>query len=255
MNNNLYEKIEKDNCYYFRDNKNNKEIKFLKKELHDCEIYSCDILRISKDFDYEFIDFILKELIKTKDLLVVEVLFQNEEIIDILHKNNLKIANINYEIPLKKYNFQNEFVVSNKLDSESKKYFLNHINEIGRINQKYMNPNVKYREVSDKWFGIEDYQFLIYKYNGKIMGMVDFKIFDDDKCADDLYNCCNSICIRTILADNEKIIEDMFKDLINRYQKRIILSHLYTDIMLKNAILNVNGIFKYLFVINRNLKD
>jgi len=22
-----------------------------------------------------------------------------------------------------------------------------------------------------------------------------------NKCADDLYNCCNSICIRTILAD------------------------------------------------------
>lgn len=200
MNNDIFEKVEKDNYYYFRDNKNKKDIKFLKKELHDCEIYSCDILRISKDFDYEF-------------------------------------------------------VVSNKLDSESKKYFLNHINEIGRINQKYMNPNVKYTEVSDKWFGMEDYQFLIYKNNGKIVGMVDFKIFDDDKCADDLYNCCNSICIRTVLADNEKIIEDIFKDLINKYQKRIILSHLYTDIMLKNVIANVNGIFKYLFVINRNLKD
>lgn len=73
-----------------------------------------------------------------------------------------------------------------------------------------------------------------------------------NKCADDLYNCCNSICIRTILADNERIIEDIFKDLINRYQKRIILSHLYTDIMLKNAIKNMDGILKYISVVNKN---
>ncbi len=251
MNSNFV-KIEKDRYYSFKDNEKHKEIKFLKRELKDCDVYCYDILRLTKDLNYGFIDFILKELIKSKDLLMCEILFCNDEILKILHKNNLKVGNINYEIPFKNKKIKFNYEVEYDLNSENKKYFLDHINEIGIINQEYIDPKNEYQVISDKWFGIEDYEFLTYKYNNKIVGMVDYKIFDNYETSNDLYNYSNSICIRAIFANNKEILEDILKDLGHRYQKRIIINHLYSDKMLKDAIENVGGILKYIYVINKN---
>jgi len=244
----------KNDSYYFKDCKNNKEVKFAKRQLIE-DIYSYDVLRISEDLDYKFIDFIFQELIKTKDLLVIEVLFQNKDIIDLIHKNNLKICNFNYVIPFREYKVNNEYEFSECLNAENKKYFLNHINEVGKLNQKYINPDIEYMDVTEKWFQMEDYKFLTYKKNNKLVGIVDFKIFDAYECNDKIYDCSNSICIRSVFANNQDILESMLKDLMKQFQKRVVISHLYTENMLKEAILNCGGILKYLYVINKNNRD
>lgn len=249
----MYTKELKNNCYYFRDNKNKKEVKFSKRELQDCDIYSYDVLRITKDFDYGFIDFILKELIKTKDLCLVEVLFENDEIINIINENNLKIGNYNYMIPLKKYHNIKEYDVSNNLNEENKKYFLKNINEIGKVNYKYIAPKEEYQEISEKWFNIEDYQVLTFKKRKDIVGMVNFKILDYYECNNELYNDSDSICIRALVANNKETMVDILKYMVNKYQKRIIISHLYTECRLKEAIKDMNGILKYIYVINKNI--
>lgn len=249
----MYTKELKNNCYYFKDNENKKELKFSKRELQDCDVYSYDVLRITKDFDYNFIAFILKELIKTKDLLMVEILFEDKKILDIIKNNNLKICNYNYVIPFKEYSNIKEYDVSNNLNDENKKYFLKNINEIGKLNYKYIAPKEEYLEISDKWFNNEYYQIFTFKKEKDIAGMVDFKIFDYYECNDELYNYSDSICIRALVANNKETMVDILKYMVNKYQKRIIISHLYTENMLKEAIEDMNGILKYVYAINKNI--
>lgn len=238
-----------DQTIIFKDEINKKEIKV--KHYDDECIF--DILKISEDLDYKFIDYIITELQKTNDISLAIFLFQNDEIENLIHKHNLKILNYNYEIPYQSFKLRRNYIVSSKLNAESKEYYLKILNEENQKNHLYLSPNEKYQPITEKCFLIEGWQYLIYKLNAEIVGVVDFEIFDDEIGAtDELYNYNNAVCIRCLFANNKEIASDILKDLLNRFKKRIIISHQYTNDNLKTAISDINGEFKYISAINKN---
>lgn len=204
---------------------------------------SFDEFRINEDLDKKFVNYIIKELQNTNDICSCEVLYYDKDIEEVLHNNGFKAANYNYLIPYKKYYLSKRIVSSSNFSNESKKYYLDMINKEIKENSKYYNSNKENFIIDEKYFKNNEYKYIVYKINNKIVGVVDFKNFDYIENDNELY-------IRNLFADTIEIKVQILKDLLNRYKKDIIISHLHANNELKEAIKRVNGKFKYTMFIS-----
>ena len=139
--------------------------------------------------------------------------------------------------------------ITNKLDDESKQFYLQTINQLSAINHEYFNPNSKFVEYDETWFQNEKYIYRIYRKNNKVVGIVDYMVFEDNpnygKPTNEVFNYNNKLCIRCLFAIEEKVLEDILKDLSNIYKKDIIISITYTDNILRKVVKKMNGKFNY----------
>lgn len=100
---------------------------------------------------------------------------------------------------------------------------------------KYTNdfPIQKYEIIKDE---INEFTHIDYKKDKKIVGSVEYKFFEYG-----IYN--NKICVKNISSNNDKIYEDIIKNLLNTYKKDIIIT--ITEIREKKIIEKLNGKLDY----------
>ena len=177
----------------------------------------------------------------------------------ILSKNSMKI--LNYQYTIKKSNdFKvNTYEVSNGLNQEEKNFYLKFINKLAQDNLIYLNSNKHFQKYDEKWFDNEEIEYRVYRKKGKIIGIVDYKNFDKDssygQVLNNHFNYNNKLCIRCLLSEDEQIMEDILKDLLNFYKKDIIINITYNEKKLKNVVKNLNSEFnfcQYILIENDN---
>lgn len=225
----MYRKTKKDNKIIFEDIDN----KICLEVIHNDNECIFDVVTIDEKYTLDFIEYFIKELKKTNDILVIISLYNSKKLEDLLSKYNFKVSNYQYTIKFNNYITHNNYDIFDNLDYDSKMYYLQMINKIGKVNHKYYNPNKKYQEIDEKWFNNEDTLYRVYKKDKKIVGISDYKIVD------------NKVCIRCLLSDDKIVLEDMIKDLLNVYKKDIIINIIYTENNIKEIINNLSSEFNH----------
>lgn len=217
---------------------------------HYDEDYISDTILLDDRYSIDFISYIVESLKESGDLLTLDVLFDSKELEKVLENHGLKISNYEYRIKSstglvnvgkKKYE------VDSFLDEEAKEYYLGKINEATKINHSYYNPKQKVSFYTEKVFEVGEYSYLVYKENGKIVGIVDYKVFSCDlssKPVHDIYDYSNKVCVRSIFGENEMVMIYILNDLLKRFGKDIIISVTYTEKNLREAIVSCGGEFK-----------
>ncbi len=231
-----------DNKIIFKNNETNKELIVT----HYDEEYISDTIILDNSYELDFILYIVKTLKKSNDILCLDVLYDSKELERRLEKEGLKVSNYQYLIRCKdSIEYFNQYEVIDDLNSTSKEYYLNKINKAIKINHEYYNPSEKISLYSYKIFENDEYSYLTYKYNNKVVGIVDYKIFEESssKAIHDIYNYNNKLCIRSLLADNKEIMEYILKDLCRRFMKDIVINITYTEEVLREAIISCDGEF------------
>ncbi len=241
---NYIKKIEGNNII-FKDIVNNKELVVV----HNDDEHIFDTIFIDEKLDIKFIEFIIKELKKTNDIGVIFSLYDSLHLENLLYNCGLRISNYQYTIEYKDYLNVTDYDISNNLDEESKRFYLKTINKLSKINRQYFNPDSKFIKFDDTWFNNEEFIYRIYRKNGKIVGIVDYKVFENDpnyrKPMNDVFNYNNKLCIRCLFSEDKNILEDILKDLLNTYEIDIVINITYTDNKLREAVKNMNGKFNY----------
>jgi len=227
MNN--YSKEVKNNKIIFHNKVDNTEI--IVEHYDDSKCY--DLLNIIKTNDIEFFEYIIKELKNSNDVKIVSVLYESIELENMLLEYGFKVLNYEYFIEYEEgIKTNNIYQVDTNLDEQSKKIYLEKLNEIGRDNYKYLYDNSnEYKEYNDSWFN-KDFVYSIYRKNGEVIGIVDYKI------------SANELYIRCLLGKEDEILEDILKNLLIMYKKDITISFVYIEKDLKKVIKNMNGILK-----------
>lgn len=206
-----------------------------------------DALYIDENFDIKFVEYIVNELKKTNDLSVVFVLYDSIKLDNILYNRGFRISNYQYIIESKNYSAINNYGISSNLDGEGKKFYLNVINKIDKLNCDYQNN--KFINIDDTWFNNEEFTYRIYRKDGKIVGIVDYRVIENDDNYDnaknDMFNYNNKLCTRFIFSEEKDILEDMIKDLINTYKKDIIINITYSEKNLREVSKMMYGKFNY----------
>ena len=238
-------KKSKGNNIIFKDIKNSKELVVI----HNDDEHIFDTIFIDDKYDITFINYIVKELKQTNDLAVMFSLNDSLKLEKLLFENDLRISNYQYSLENRTYSNTNHYSITNKLDDESKQFYLQTINQLSAINHEYFNPNSKFVEYDETWFQNEKYIYRIYRKNNKVVGIVDYMVFEDNpnygKPTNEVFNYNNKLCIRCLFAIEEKVLEDILKDLSNIYKKDIIISITYTDNILRKVVKKMNGKFNY----------
>lgn len=233
------------NKIFFKDIINNTELVVA----HNDDDHIFDTIFIDEKLDISFIEFIIKELKKTNDIGVIISLYDSLHLENLLYNYGLRISNFQYTINYEDYLKTNDYDISSNLDEESKIFYLKNINKLSKINHQYFNPDSKFIEFNETWFNNEDFIYRIYRKDGKIVGIVDYKVFADDpnygKPMNEVFNYNNKLCIRCLFGKDKSILEDILKDLLNTYKKDIIISITYTENNLREAVKNMNGNFNY----------
>ena len=240
-----YIKKNKGNNIFFKDIKNGKELVVI----HNDDEHIFDTIFIDDKYDITFINYIVKELKQTNDLAVIFSLYDSLKLEKFLFDNGLRISNYQYSMENKAYSNINHYAITNKLDDESKQFYLQTINQLSMINHRYFDPNLEFTEYDETWFQNEEFIYRIYRKNNKVVGIVDYKVFEDNpnhgQSANEVFNYNNKLCIRCIFAIEEKVLEDILKDLSNTYKKDIVISITYTDNILRKVVKKMNGKFNY----------
>lgn len=207
---------------------------------HYDEDYIHDTIFINKNYDSDFIEYIIKKLKEANDINVLFVEFDSPNIEKLLKKYGLKVSNYQYQIKYSKSTELEGYDISDTLDDEVKDLYLNQINTYGYSNYKYLHPNGQYQEYGERWFHIEDYKYRIYKKMGKVVGIVDYKIFEDDSSYSEVSHKCfdyrNKLCIRCLFSEDIKVLEDIIHDLLNIYKKNIIINITYSEKKLRDVV-------------------
>lgn len=219
------------------------------KTVHYEDEYIFDTIFINEKYDLNFINYIIQQLKKSKDIKVLFVEYDSSNVEKMLYKNGLKVSNYQYTIKNSKNFKLNTYEVSNILNHEAKNFYLKIINKLSRENYIYLNSNKPYQEYGEKWFYNEEFEYRVYRKMGKIVGIVDYKNFDYDpnyeNTTSNYFNYNNKLCIRCLLSEEEQVIEDILKDLLTFYNKDIIINITYTEKSLKNVVENFNSKFDY----------
>ncbi len=239
-----YQKKIEDNKIIFIDALNNKELIVS----HYEEDYAFDTIFIDETYDLDFICYIVSELSKTNDLGVLFSLYDSSILEDVLYSRGLRISNYQYRVKYKKQILQDCYDISNELDEESKQYYLETINRLSKINHEYFNPNIENEEYGEKWFLYDDYDYRIYRKDDKIVGIVDYKIFEDSNeytTTNKVFDTSNKLCVRCLFGETAIILEDIIKDLQNTYKKEILIHITYTEKELHSIVKALGGIFDY----------
>lgn len=241
----MFKKEYKDKTYIFTNVSDNTKIKIM----HYEDEHSFDYLFINREYKLDFVDYVIKELIKTNDVGICMALYDSSKLEEILFANGFKVSNYEYEIPFKKYNISSDYEVSNNLDDGAKKFYLDFINKEAKINQKYFNPNTMFKEYTETIFKNNNALYRIYRKNKKVIGIVSYEIpssyLDNAIEVIDIFNYNNKICIKNIFAETKEIKEYILKDLLNKYKKNMIINHTYTDLVTKKVISKFNAEFKF----------
>ncbi len=208
-----------------------------------------DTIFINEKYDLEFVNYIIQQLKKSKDIRVLFVEYDSSIVEKMLDKNDLKVSNYQYTIKNSKNFKLNTYEVSNLLNREAKNFYLKIINKLSRENSIYLNPNKPYQEFGEKWFYNEEFQYRVYRKMGKIVGIVDYKNFDYDPnyegTASNYFNYNNKLCIRCLLSEEEQVMEDILKDLLTFYKKDIIINITHNEKSLKNVVDKFNSKFDF----------
>lgn len=233
------------NKILFKDIINNTELVVT----HNDDEHIFDTIFIDDKLDINFIEFIIKELKSSNDLGVIFSLYDSIDLENLMFNYGLRVSNYQYLVEYKNYLNINNYDISNNLDNESKKYYLQTINKLSMINREYFNPKLKSFKFNETWFNNNEYIYRVYRKNGKIIGIVDYKVFDDNpnyvKSTNEVFNCNNKLCIRSIFGEDKIILEDILKDLLNTYKKDIVVSITYTENNLREVVKKMNGKFEY----------
>jgi hypothetical protein len=240
-----YVKKTENNKIIFKNNLDNTKLIVIHND--DENIY--DPLFINDKYDLNFIDYVIKELKKTKDIFVIFSLVNSLKIENLLKENQFKILNYQYNIKFRNYSKICGYDISSNLDDEGKYFYLKNLNKINKSNNEYLSSNKKYDEFNENWFKNKEFEYRIYKKNGKVVGIVDYKIFDNDSNninkTNEVFNCNNKLCIRCLLSDNKLVIEDIIKDLLNTYKKDIIIHSTYNEKDLKDVLVKLKSNFDF----------
>jgi len=242
---NKYVKLIEKNEIIFKNKIDNTQLTithFDKSDTYDAPI-------INKNYDLDFIDFVIKELKRTNDIVSVMTLYDNYNLENMLVENGFRSIITEYIIDYNDYNDITKYETSNDLNKESKEYYLNMLNRFSRINQSVFYPNEEYKEYNDDSFHWDNgYIYKIYKQDGKIVGMVDYIIFEEKeelKEKESYNNYNGKLCIRGLFSDKKDILEDIIKDLLNEYKKDIVINVSSIDDDLNDIVNKLNGKFKY----------
>lgn len=243
MNN--YIKKTQANNIVFKDITNNTKLVVV----HNDNEHIFDTIFIDDKLDITFIEYIIKELKNSNDLGVIFSLYDSIDLENLMFKYGLRVSNYQYLVEYKDCLNINNYDISNNLDDESKKYYLHTVNKLSMNNRKYFNSKLKSFKFNETWFNNEEYIYRIYRKNGKIVGIVDYKVFDDNsnyvKPTNEVTNYNNKLCIRGIFGKDKIVLEDILKDLLNTYKKDIIVSITYTENNLKYVVKKMDGKFNY----------
>ncbi len=240
--NNYIKKVERDNIVFI-DKQNN--TKLVVAHSDDKNIF--DTIFIDEKFDINFIDFAVNELKKSNDLGAIYSLYDSLDLENLLYKYNLKIVNYQYNIKYKKHSNVSDYNISINLDDETKEYYIRSINELGLNNHKYLKSNKEFIKFDYRWFNSEEYIYRTYRREGKIVGVVEYKIVENKYSNEtsDIFNYNNKLCIRCIFGENIEVLESILKDISSLYKKDIIINVTYSEKDLLKAIKLLNGKFNY----------
>lgn len=240
-----YSTIKKDDEIIFKDLTNDLELKIK----HYDEDYIFDNIFINEKYELDFIEYVVKELKKTKDIGVLLAEYDSTLLENLLYKNELRISNYQYTIKKTKYNKMDSYEITNILDKEGKDFYLEMINKYAQSNFTYLYPNKEYKEYSENWFNNEEFEYRVYRKMGKVVGIVDYKNFDYNsnygKTEKSYFSYNNKLCIRCIFSKDEQVLEEILKDLLNVFKKDIIIHFTYSEKYLKNILNNFNYKFDY----------
>ncbi len=208
---------------------------------------SFDILYIDNHYELSFIEFVVEELKKTKDIYLLISNFYSPQLEEKLFSKGFRVMNHDYLIEKNSYVLSQDYVSSDKLDKEGIKFYLEKLNESVTINRKHYNPDKNNNKITESVLKNDKFAHKIYKKDGKIVGIVDYVVFEDNKkentfTYDETYN--NILCIRSLLSKYEILIEDILKDLANIYQRDIVISILYTEDKIRKVINKLGGKLK-----------
>lgn len=218
--------------------------------MHYDEKYAFDQIYIDEKYDLDFIEYVIQELKKLNDIGVLYGEYDSLKLEELLYRNGFRISNYQYTI---KYlnNFEiGDYKVSDTLNQEEKEYYLKMINKSTLDNHQYINPNRPYEKYTEKWFlsaAQEGFKYRIYRNKDKIVGIVEYINFDKNYIIKDdtkkYFNWHNKLCIRCIFSEDEQVLEDMIKDLLNIYKKDIIIHITYNEKILKKIVNKLDGRF------------
>lgn len=211
--------------------------------MHIDSEYSFDIVSIDEKYDLDFIDYVIKELKKSNDIKVLHSSYYSSDLEKMLLNNGLKLSNYNYTIRFTKVLEKIKYDVSNTLDLESKNFYHKMINNILESNHNYLYPNKKYDDNYEKILKFHNTSpYRIYRKNNKVVGIVNYQNFDDNNNIS-IYS--NKLCIKIIFGEDKTVVEDIIKDLLNTYQKDILISTVYVEKDLQDIVQNMKAHFDY----------
>ena len=132
------------------------------------------------------------------------------------------------------------------------------LNQENRKYNDYAYPEKEYETVDDRWFSSDSFKYIVYQIDHKIVGVVEFKIFDldeqtDEDEFDELFDYNGKIAVRALFADTLEIKVQILQDLLNRFKRAIIISSTYTNHELRKAILKMNGKFMYTLYVCKDI--
>ncbi len=239
-----YTKTINNNIITFSDYINNKTISIT----HSGDTNCSDILMIDKGFNYDFIDYVLKELNKSNDLKCVISTFYDDKLFKIMEESNYKLLSYEYKInkSLKLMN-KLKYNSTNLLNNNSKNYFLKKINEISSINYEYLYGQPNLSIIDENWFKNDDYNYLIYENNNEIVGIVDYKVYRNNNESNNtsVFDVSDMVCIRCLFGENKEIMKMLVRDLICKFNKSVIINCQYTNNELKEVIEELNGKLRF----------
>lgn len=216
--------------------------------MHYDEEYAFDQIFINEKYDLDFIEYVIQKLKETKDIAGLYSEYDSLKLEELLYKNGLRVSNYQYTIKYSKNFESSNYEISDTLDQDGKEYYLKMINKSLRDNHQYIAPNRQYQEYTEKWFEneeIEKFNYSIYRKNDQIIGIVEY--FDNDyngvESPKTYLDWNNKLCIRSIFSEDEQVLEDMIKDLLNIYKKDIIIHITYNDKTLKNVVNKLDSKF------------
>ena len=239
-----YSKVIKNNKIIFIDKLHNKKLTV--NHFDDKSIF--DTIYIDETYDINFLDYIIKELIKTDDINSLYLLNNNLDLKNIINNNGFKISHYQYKIKYNKtFKLNYNYEITNTLDNDSKKYYLKMINNFSKQNNNYLElkEEVKYDE---NWLN-NRFNYRVYKLNKKIVGILDYNLFNENEfnINSEIFNYNNKLCIRCLFGKSKEILLDIIKDLLNVFKKDIIISFTPSEKNLEYILnkSNLNSKFDY----------
>lgn len=208
-----------------------------------------DTIFINKGYDLNFINYIVQELRKSKDIIGIFSLYDSQELEKLLENNGLKVLAYQYTIKYSKQTELEHYNISNILDQEATNFYLKIINMYTKINHEYIYSNTEYQEINENYFKNEEFRYRIYRKNGNIIGIVSYRVFESyfDYGNNNLaiFDCNNKICIRGLFSNYKQALEDIIKDLLNTYKKDIVIIITYSEKKLRHVVESFNSTFDY----------